>query len=146
MKKCEVINVPICKKEVSFKDVSDEDIVNDFMEDYYSPINWEDEYTCINDLKYFFEDYSDITEEDEERILNKIHIAAKAKDDELKAYETRLLSDRNHILKFLDDYVDYIRNYCYDHSRVGVYLGPEEILNLILKNGNKVLKVIKNES
>ena len=146
MKKCEVINVPIGKKEVLFKDVSDEDIVKDFMDDYYSPINWEDEYTCINDLEYFFEDYTDITEEDKERILNKIRTAARAKDDELKAHETRLLSDRNHILKFLDDYVDYVRNYCYDHSRVGVYLGPEEILNLILKNGNKVLKVIKNES
>lgn len=146
MKKCEVISVPIGKKEVLFKDVSDEDIVKDFMDDYYSPINWEEEYTCINDLKYFFEDYTDITEEDEERILNKIRTAARAKDNELKAHETRLLSDRNHILKFLDDYVDYVRNYCYDHSRVGVYLGPEEILNLILKNGNKVLKVIKNES
>ncbi len=146
MKKCEVINVPICKKEVSFKDVSDEDIVNDFMNGYYAPVIWKDDYEHINDLEYFFEDYTDITEEDKERILNKIHIAAKAKDDELKAHETKLLSDRNHILKFLDDYVDYVRNYCYDHSRVGVYLGPEEILNLILKNGNKVLKVIKNES
>lgn len=149
MKKCEVINIPICKKEVSFKDVSDEDIVNDFMEDYYSPINWEDEYTCINDLKYFFEDYSDITEEDEERILNKIHIAAKAKDDELKAYETRLLSDRNHILKFLDRCVEDTReNYDYSKDKpiVGIYLEAEEILNLILKNGNKVLKVVKNES
>ena len=29
---------------------------------------------------------------------------------------------------------------------VGIYLEAEEILNLILKNGNKVLKVIKNES
>ena len=100
MKKCEVIKVPICKKEVLFKDVSDEDIVNDFMEDYYTPINWEDEYTCINDLKYFFEDYTDITEEDKERILNKIHTAARAKDNELKSHETKLLSNRNNILKF----------------------------------------------
>ena len=142
MKKCEVINAP---KQV-FKDASDEDIVNDFMNDYYSPVIWEEDYAHINDLTYFFDDYTDLTDEDKERILNKIHTAARAKDDELKAHETRLLSDRNHILKFLDDYVDYVRNYYYNHSRVGVYLGPEEILNLILKNGNKVLKVIKNES
>ena len=146
MKKCEVIKVPICKKEVSFKDVSDEDIVKDFMDDYYSPINWEEEYTCINDLKYFFEDYTDITEEDEERILNKIRIAARAKDNEVKSQEAKLLSNRNYILRFLDDYVEYIRNYEFERTKVGVYLDSEEILNLILKNGNKVTKVIKNES
>ena len=146
MKKCEIIKVPICKKEVSFKDVSDEDIVNDFMNDYYSPVIWENDYGHINDLKYFFEDYSDLTEEDKERILNKIRIVAKAMDDKLKSQEARLLSNRNYILEFLSDYVDYIRNYSYDHTKVGVNLEPEEILNLILKNGNKVLKVIKNES
>lgn len=148
MKKCEVINVPIGKKEVSFKDVSDEDIVNDFMEDYYSPINWENEYTCINDLEYFFEDYTDITEEDKERILNKIYTTAKAKDDELKAHEAKLLSNRNYILEFLDRCVEDTReNYDYfDKPIVGIYLEAEEILDLILKNGNKVLKIIKNES
>ena len=146
MKKCEVINVPIGKKEVLFKDVSDEDIVNDFMEDYYTPINWEDEYTCVNDLKYFFEDYMDITEEDKERILNKIRTAARAKDNEIKSQEAKLLSNRNYILRFLDDYVEYIRNYEFERTKVGVYLDSEEILNLILKNGNKVIKIIKNES
>ena len=128
------------------KDVSDEDIVNDFMNGYYSPVIWKDDYAHINDLEYFFEDYSDLTEEDKERILSKIHTAAKAKDDELKAQETKLLSNRNYILMFLSNYVDYVRNYSYEHTKVGVYLDPEEILNLILKNGNKVLKVIKNES
>ena len=43
MKKCEVINAP---KQV-FKDVSDEDIVNDFMNDYYSPVIWEEDYAHI---------------------------------------------------------------------------------------------------
>lgn len=149
MKKCEVINVPICKKEVSFKDVSDEDIVNDFMEDYYSPVTWEDEYTCVNDLEYFFEDYSDITEEDKERILTKIHTVATKKDEEYKEEEKNLLKNRSCILAFLDRCVEDTReNYDYfkDKPIVGIYLEAEEILNLILKNGNKVLKVIKNES
>ena len=149
MKKCEVINVPICKKEVSFKDVSDEDIVNDFMENYYSPVTWEDEYTCVNDLEYFFEDYSDITEEDKERILTKIHTVATKKDEEYKEEEKNLLKNRSCILAFLDRCVEDTReNYDYfkDKPIVGIYLEAEEILNLILKNGNKVLKVIKNES
>lgn len=128
------------------KDVSDEDIVNDFMNDYYSPVIWEDDYAYISDLEYFFDDYTDLTEEDKERILKKIHMAAKAKDDELKAHETKLLSNRGSILTFLSDYVDYIRCNDYSRAKVGVYLEAEEILNLILKNGNKVLKVIKNES
>ena len=128
------------------KDVSDEDIVNDFMNDYYSPVIWEDDYAHISDLEYFFDDYADLTEEDKERILKKIHTAAKAKDDELKAQETKLLSNRGSILTFLSDYVDYIRCNDYSRTKVGVYLEAEEILNLILKNGNKVLKVVKNES
>lgn len=144
MKKCEVVNAP---KKV-FRDVSDEDIVSNFMEDYYSPVTWEDEYTCINDLEYFFEDYTDITEEDKDRILNKIHTAARTKDDELKAHEARLLSNRDHILKFLDRCVEDTReNYDYfDKPIVGIYLEAKEILDLILKNGNKIIKVIKNES
>lgn len=149
MKKCEIIKVPICKKEVSFKDVSDEDIVNDFMNDYYSPIIWENDYEYINDLEYFFEDYSDLTEEDKERILTKIHIAARKKDEEYKEEEKKLLKNRNCILAFLDRCVEDTReNYDYfkDKPIVGIYLEAEEILNLILKNGNKVLKVIKNES
>ena len=88
-------------KTETVKNVSDEDIVNDFMNGYYSPVIWENDYGYITDLEYFFEDYSDLTEEDKERILSKIHTAAKAKDDELKAQETKLLSNRNYILMFL---------------------------------------------
>ena len=149
MKKCEIIKVPICKKEVSFKDVSDEDIVNDFMNDYYSPVIWENDYEHINDLEYFFEDYADLTEEDKERILTKIHIAARKKDEEYKEEEKKLLKNRSCILAFLDRCVEDTReNYDYfkDKPIVGIYLEAEEILNLILKNGNKVLKVVKNES
>ena len=135
-------------KTETVKNVSDEDIVNDFMNGYYSPVIWKNDYGYINDLEYFFDDYSDLTEEDKERILNKIHTAAKAKDDELKAHETKLLSNRDHILKFLDRCVEDTReNYDYfDKPIVGIYLEAEEILNLLLKNGNKVLKIIKNES
>ena len=145
MKKCKIEYV----KTETVKNVSDEDIVNDFMNGYYSPVIWKNDYGYINDLEYFFDDYSDLTEEDKERILNKIHTAAKAKDDELKAHETKLLSNRDHILKFLDRCVEDTReNYDYfkDKPIVGIYLEAEEILNLILKNGNKVLKVVKNES
>jgi len=145
MKKCEVINAP---KQV-FKDVSDEDIVNDFMDGYYSPIIWENDYEHINDLKYFFEDYADLTEEDKERIFTKIHTVATKKDEEYKEEEKKLLKNRSCILAFLDRCVEDTReNYDYfkDKPIVGIYLEAEEILNLILKNGNKVLKVIKNES
>ena len=145
MKKCKIEYV----KTEAVKNVSDEDIVNDFMNDYYSPVIWENDYEHINDLEYFFEDYADLTEEDKERILTKIHTVARKKDEEYKEEEKKLLKNRSCILAFLDRCVEDTReNYDYfkDKPIVGIYLEAEEILNLILKNGNKVLKVVKNES
>ena len=113
------------KKE--YVEVSDEDIVKDFMEEFWD--DWEPDDT-IDNYEYFWDDYEDLTEEDKERIFSLIKIEVNKRLEEKKQEEVNLLKDRKNILDFLDDVLYY---YSYSFE----YLSNEEILDLIIENGNK---------
>ena len=115
-----------------YTDVSDEDVVNDFMEDAFTIYEWLVDDFTIDDYDYFWEDYV-LTAEDKERIFNKIQIKAKEEIEKAKEEEKDLLKDRESILTFINCSIEDS-----DYSgQVGYTLSAEEVLDIILENGRK---------
>ena len=123
-------------EEETLVNVSDEEIVKEFISDFYTPFDWMNEYTNIEDFDYFFEDYAEVTQEDKTRIIDKIREKANLLDNEYKEDEAKQLENRRDILDFLEMYIDVRRDYM-EPGDVGYILSTEEILDLILENGNK---------
>ena len=115
-----------------YVDVSDEDVVNDFMEDAFVTFDWAMDDPTVNDYEYFWEGY-DLTEEDKERIFSKIQVEAKEEIKRIKEDEKTLLKDRESILEF----INYSIGDSYSDQQVGYALSAEEILDTILENGRK---------
>lgn len=123
-------------EEETLVNVSDKEIVKDFMSGFYTPFYWVDEYYNPEDFDYFFEDYIELTVEDKIRIINKIREAAELCDNKYKEDEAKQLKNRRDILDFLEMCIDLRRDYM-EPGDAGYALSIEEILDLILKNGNK---------
>lgn len=123
-------------EEETLVNVSDEEIVKEFISDFYTPFDWMVEYTNIEDFDYFFKDYAEVTQEDKIRIINKIREEANLLDNKYKEDEAKQLKNRQDILDFLEMCMDVRRDWM-DPGDIGYALSPEEILNLILENGNK---------
>lgn len=116
--------------------VSDEEVVKEFISDFYTPFCWKDEYYKPEDFDYFFEDYAELTAEDKIRIINKIREKANSLDNEYKEDEAKQLGTRKDILDFLKMCIDVRRDWM-DPGDIGYALSTEEILDLILENGRK---------
>jgi hypothetical protein len=114
-----------------YTDVSDEDIVNDFMEDAFTIYEWLVDDFTIDDYEYFWEDY-ELTAEDKERLFSKIQIKAKEEIEKVKKDEKNLLKDRESILTFISSSIEDSYS-----EQVGYALSAEEILDTILENGRK---------
>lgn len=123
-------------EEETLVNVSDEEIVKEFISDVYTPFYWRDEYYKPEDFDYFFEGYAELTTEDKTRIINKIQEKANSLDNEYKEDEAKQLGNRKDILDFLEMCIDVRRDYM-EPGDAGYTLSIEEILDLILKNGNK---------
>ena len=115
-----------------YVDVSDEEVVNDFMEDAFVIYDWTMDDPTINDYEYFWKDY-DLTEEDKERIFGMIQVKAKEETEKIKKDEKNLLKDRKNILEF----ISYSIGDSYSSQQVGYVLSAEEVLDTILENGRK---------
>lgn len=114
-----------------YTDVSDEDVVNDFMEDAFTIYEWLVDDFTIDDYDYFWEDY-ELTAEDKERLFSKIQIKAKEEIEKVKKEEKNLLKDRESILTFISSSIEDSYS-----EQVGYALSAEEILDTILENGRK---------
>ena len=127
MKKKEIITT------TDYVDVSDADIVQDFMENEFYVVDWESKYD-VDDYDYFWEDF-ELTDEDKIRIFELIEVEAEKKIENYKEQEKQLLKDRGTILDFI---YKCIREYSYpEPGEVGYLLSDMEILDLILENGRK---------
>jgi len=127
MKKKEIITTS------EYVNVSDADIVQDFMENEFNVDEWDCEHD-VNDYDFFWEDF-ELTDEDKERIFELIKVEAKKEIENYKEQEKQLLKDRKAILDFI---YNYIHEYSYPEcGDIGYLLSSEEILDLILENGRK---------
>ena len=93
------------------------------------------DYTLDNFEDYLeYSDYEDISEEDKNEVLKKAEEIFNEKVEKLKKEELSKLSTREKIIQFISDitYDSYP-----EEGQVGYTLTSEEILDEILKNGNK---------
>lgn len=111
-------------------EVTDDNIVDDYMDGYFGPLDWAyNSVEEISDLNYFWEDYTDLTIEDKERIFEVIKSKAKQEISKIKEeQEKEYFGDREKILDFIEDSIN---------SWDELLFSSNEILDLILKNSNK---------
>lgn len=111
-------------------EVTDDNIVDDYMDGYFEPLDWAyNSVEEISDLNYFWDDYTDLTIEDKERIFEVIKNRAEQEVSKIKEeQEIEYFGDREKILDFIEDSIN---------SWDELLFSSNEILDLILKNSNK---------
>lgn len=110
------------------------EIVEEFFERYdWNPNDWND---TLDQFDFYLEDcdYEDVSKEEKDEILKKIKETFNEKVEKLKKKELSGLSSRERILQLISDLI-YDRYL--EEGQVGYILTSEEILDEILKNGNK---------
>jgi len=115
-------------------DIDDQTIVNDFIDDYfYDDEDWEDddEMLLSDDWDGFWEDYEEVTEEDKKRISKLVNEEIQKRLSQNKKEQEDVLKDRASIINFFDDI------FYSDKPDEISSLSYEEIIDLIIKNGNK---------
>lgn len=122
------------KKEVqewisSVKDITIEEAVNIFFDGDWDPRNWEDTEQYIDS---YIEEFQEISDKEEDHLRAEIKKEFDKEISKLKKEEIDQLKDRKSILNWIKNLNDWP-----DEGEVGYLLSKEEILNLILQNGNK---------
>ena len=120
----------ITKWTTSIEEISMEEAVNEFFDGGWDPHDWDDTDTCIDS---YIEDFNEIS--DKEAGLLKIEIKKEfnKRVNEIYLEETDQLKDRESILELIESTFSD----CPSEGEVGYMLSKEEILDLILQNGNK---------
>ena len=123
------------KKEVQklssfIEDIAIEEAVNEFFDDDWDPRSWEDTKSCIDS---YIEDFNEISDKEADHLKAEIKKEFDKKVNKLRQEEADQLKDKNSILKWIESLVDDWP----DEGEVGYILSKEEVLDLILKNGNK---------
>lgn len=115
-------------------DIDDQTIVNDFIDEYfYDDEDWEDddEMLLSDDWDGFWEDYEEVTDEDKKRISKLVNEEIQYRLSQNKKEQEDVFKDRNSIINFFDDI------FYSDKPDEISSLSYEEIIDLIIKNGNK---------
>lgn len=124
------MKIEIHKYISSIEDITVEEAVDEFFNGDWDPKNWEYTKSCINS---YIEEFQEISDKEEDHLRAEIEKEFDKKVSELKKEETNQLKDRKSILEWLE-------NSCGDwpdEGEVGYMLFKEEVLDLILQNGNK---------
>lgn len=116
-------------------DIDDQTIVNDFIDEYfYDDYNdWEDddEMLLSDDWDGFWEEYEEVTDEDKKRISKLTNESIQRRLSQNKKEQEDVFKDRASIINFFDDI------FYSDKPDEISSLSYEEIIDLIIKNGNK---------
>jgi len=115
----------------SIEEVSIEMAINDFFDGDWNPKDWEETEEYID--TYIEEEFTNISDKEKNQLKSEIKKEYNKRVLNLKQEEIDQLKDRKSILKFLEGVTD---DYC-DEGEVGFLLSAEEIIDLIIKNGNK---------
>lgn len=119
------------KYEKYMEDVTAAEIARDFMRSEFFPEDWESDDFNFDDYAYFFEDY-ELTDEECKEVWSRICELADEEVKRCKKLEKNYLKDRASIYRVIEDWV-------YDDYDTDTFklLSVEEILDLIIENGNK---------
>lgn len=126
------------KKEVlgsSIKEISIEEAVRDFCEEYCRYFDSEDIDSEL-DLDYFIKDnIKEISPEEMDALKEEIKKQLIKQKEEFIVQEKSKLKNRTSILEWIDYNIKY--DNCLEAGDIGYYLSAKEILDLIIKNGQK---------
>ena len=122
------------KKEVqkwisSIEKITMEEVVNDFFDGDWDPRSWEDTEEYIDS---YIGEFFEISDKEKDLLRSEIKKEFDKEVSKLKKEETDQLKDRESILNWIENLNDWP-----DEGDVGYLLSKEEILDLILQNGNK---------
>ena len=123
------------KKEItkwtsSIEDIAMEEAIDEFFDGNWDPKSWEDTEANIDS---YIEEFSEISDKEANLLKVEIKKEFSEKVNELRKKEIDQLKDKNSIL-------EWIKNSCDDwpnEEEIGYILSKEEILDLIIQNGNK---------
>ena len=123
------------KKEIqkwisSVEDIAMEDAVNEFFDEDWDPRDWEETESHIDS---YIEEFQEISDKEEDLLRSEIKKEFDKRVNEIRQEETDQLKDRKSILNLIENLCDDWPN----EGEVGYILSKEEILDLILQNGNK---------
>jgi len=123
------------KKEItkwitSIEDITIEEAVDEFFDEDWDPRSWEDTESCIDP---YIEEFQEISDEEKDLLRSEIKKKFDKKVNRLLQEETDKLKNRKSILEWIENYYSDFP----DEGEIGYLLSKEEILDLILKNGNK---------
>lgn len=112
------------------EDIATEEAVNEFFDGDWDPRRWED--TCEY-VDSYIENFNEISDKEEDLLRQEIKKEFDKRVNKLRQEETDQLKDRKSILEWIES----LFNDWADEGEVGYILSKEEILDLILQNGNK---------
>jgi len=133
------MNKKVIETIEKIEECSIEEVVNDFL-DYWNDDELEDvkdnlEYEITN---YFEEEDIKYSEEEKESFIKLIKEKIDEKINSIKESEIKQLSNRKSIHEWLSESLDYMRsNIDIDAGDVGFLLSVDEIIDLIIENGQK---------
>lgn len=118
------------KWTISIEDINIEDAVNEFFDGDWDPRCWEDTELWLD--TYIGEEFQEISNEEVDHLREEIKNEFNRRVNKIRQEEIKQLEDRKSILNWIDNLIDWP-----DEGEVGYILSKEEILDLILQNGNK---------
>lgn len=117
-------------------DISVDEIVEDLFNIYYDDLAINQEFDPSLVMENLEEDGDyELTDAEKQKIVDACAKEFEIRYKEGRNEELEQLKDRESILNILEDWLDY-DNYK-DEGSLGYILTPEEILDEIIKNGNK---------
>lgn len=119
----------VTKVVSSTEEVSLEFAVDEFLDKYWSSEYPDEFFEYLDD---YFGEFETITDKEKEALTNEIKKESNRRILEIRNIEEKKLKTRKAIL-------DFLKSITYDtyEGEIGYLLSAEEILDLILENGNK---------
>ena len=127
-------------KNTKVVEVEEELTISEILEMLFNYDWWPDDWertrdSFIESLKY---DDPDITEEEIETILLEAKKEFDSRVENLIKEESEQLQDRESIKHWLDNIIMEANPFSLDEGMVGYYLTLDQIVDLIIQNGNKI--------
>lgn len=120
----------ITKWTTSVEEISMEEAVIEFFDGDWDSRSWEDTEKYIDS---YIEEFQEISDKEEDLLRAEIKKEFDKEVNKLCQEEVNQLKDRKSILNWIESlFNDFL-----DEGEVGYLLSKEEILDLILQNGNK---------
>jgi hypothetical protein len=115
---------------ISTENIALEEAVNEFFDGDWDPRSWEDTETYIDS---YIKEFKEISNKEKDLLRVEIKKEFDKKVSEIRQEESSQLKDRKFILRWIENSFDDWPN----EGEVGYLLSKEEILDLIIQNGNK---------